>query len=48
MIRDIRNLFEWENEEQNYCKPIQVCNSYSINYIEYKSNGDKNDTLSIE
>ena len=31
----------------NYYKPIRVSNFYSSNYIEYKSNGDrdKNDQL---
>ena len=45
--RDIRNLFENE-EEENYYKPVRVSNSWKNNYIEYKSNGDRNKTLSME
>ena len=37
MLRDIRNLFEHE-EEGNYYKPVQVSNFWSNNYIEYKRN----------
>ena len=45
--RAIKNLFEHE-EEENYCKPVKVSNFWSNNYIEYKSNGDRNKTLSVE
>ena len=48
IIRVIRNLFESENEEGDYYKPIRVGNFFSKNYIEYESNGDRNKTLSIE
>ena len=37
ILRDIRNLFEHE-EEENYYKPVIVSNFWSTNYIEYKSN----------
>ena len=40
VIRDIRNLFE--NEEEDYYKPVQVGNFWSNNYIEYVSNDDRN------
>ena len=40
VIRDIRNLFE--NEEEDYYKPVQVGNFWSNNYIEYGSNDDRN------
>ena len=40
--------FEYEKVEENYYKPIRVNNIWSNNYIEYKSNGDKNKILSIE
>ena len=40
VIRDIRNLFE--NEEEDYYKPVQVGNFWSNNYIECGSNDDRN------
>ena len=46
-IRDIRNVFEHE-EEENYYKPVTVGNFWSNNYIGYKSNSDSNKTLSID
>ena len=48
ILRDIKNLFEHEKEEKKYYKPVRVSNFCSNNYIEYKSNGDKNKTLSVE
>ena len=48
ILRDIKNLFEHEKEEENYYKPVRVSNFWSNNYIEYKSNGDRNKTLSVE
>ena len=48
ILRDIKNLFEHEKEEESYYKPVRVSNFRSNNYIEYKSNGDKNVTLSVE
>ena len=47
IVRDIRNLFENEKEE-NYYKPVRVSNFWSKNYIEYEINGDRNKTLSVE
>ena len=38
----IKNFFEHEKEEENYYKPVIVSNFWSNNYIEYKSNGDRN------
>ena len=46
ILRDIRNLFE--NEEENYYKPVRVSIFSSNNYIEYESKGDRNKTLSAE
>ena len=46
IIRDIRNLFE--NEEEDYCKLVRVGNFWSNNYIERESNGDRNKTLTVE
>ena len=34
--------------EEDYYKPIKIGNDFSSNYAEYKSNGDKDKTLSIE
>ena len=39
------NLFK--PKEDNYT-PVRVVNAFSSNYIEYKSNGDKDKTLSIK
>ena len=47
ILRNIKNLFEHE-EEENYYKPVRVSNFLSNNYIEYKSNGDRNKTVSVE
>ena len=46
MIRDIKNLFE--PEEEDYYKPIKVGNFYSNSSIEYESYSDRNKTLSIK
>ena len=45
-IRDVRNLSE--HEEEDYYEPVRVRNFLSNNYIEYKSNGVGNKTLSLE
>ena len=34
--------------EQNYYKPVRVSNFWSIYYIEYESNSDRNKTLSVK
>ena len=36
-----------ENEE-NYYKPLRVRNVWSNNYIEYKTNSDRNKTISVQ
>ena len=43
VIRDNRNLFEQEKED--YYKPVRVGNFWSDNYIEYESNCGRNKTL---
>ena len=41
LVRDIRNIFEHkEEEEENYYKSLRVDNFCSINYIEHESNSD--------
>ena len=37
VLRHIKNLFEYEKEEENHYKPLRVNNFWSIDYIEYKS-----------
>ena len=41
-LKDIKNLFENEEEKKNYYKPVRVSNFWSNNYNEYKSNDDRN------
>ena len=48
VLRNIKNLSEYEKEEENYYKLVRVNNFWSNNYIEYKSNDDRNKTLSVE
>ena len=36
------------HEEEDYYKPVRIGNFWSNNYTEYKSNGDRNKTLSVE
>ena len=40
-IRAIKKLFELENEEEDYYKPVRVSNFYNNNYIEYESKAIK-------
>ena len=47
ILRDIKNLFEHEKEEQNYYKIVRESNFWSNSYIEYKSNGDINETIPV-
>ena len=47
IIRDIRNLFESENEEEELYIPVRVGNFRSSSYIDYENNGYRNKTLSI-
>ena len=37
-----------KKKKKNYHKPVRVSNFWSISYIEYESNDDKNKTLSVE
>ena len=39
------NLFK---PEEDHYKPIRIGNVFSSNYIEYKSNGEKDNSLSIK
>ena len=48
VLRNIKNLFEYEKEEENYYKPVSINNFWNNSYIDYKSNGDKNRIVSVE
>ena len=48
VLRNIKNLFDHEKEEENYHKAVRVNNFWSNNHIEYKSNSDRYKTLSVE
>ena len=45
-MRDIKNLTK--HEEEHYYKPSREGSFWSNCYIQYKSNGDRNKTVSIE
>ena len=45
-VRDIRKLFKHEKED--YYKTVRMGKLWSNNYIKYKSDGDRNKTLSTE
>ena len=45
ILRNIRSLFEHEEKEENYHKPVRISNFWSNNYIQYESRGDRNKTL---
>ena len=46
-IRDVRNLFGLSIDE-DYYKPIKTNDAFNGNYIEYKSKGGKDKTLSMK
>ena len=48
VLRNIKNLSKREKEEENYYEPVRLNKFQSNNYIEYKSNGDKNKVLPVE
>ena len=50
ILGDVKNFFEHDEEEEQeiYYKPVRVINFWSNNYIEHKSNGDRNKMLSVE
>ena len=48
VLRSIKKLSEYKKEKENYYKPVKVNTFWNNNYIDYKSNGDKNKTLSAE
>ena len=46
-IRGVRHLFDLSNDE-DYYKPIRTKDAFNNNYIEHKSIGDKDKTLTIK
>ena len=48
ILRDLKNIFEREKEEENYYKPVRVSNMWINNYIKYESNRYRNKVLSVE
>ena len=46
-IRDIENLFDADNNDDIYYKPILFKSSFNENYKYYESRGDKNKQLSV-
>ena len=46
ILRDIITLYE--TEEEDYYEPVRTSNAFSINYIEYESNGDQDKILSVK
>ena len=38
----------FESDEEVYYKPFKIANAFNENYIEYDSNGEKDNMLSIE
>ena len=48
VLRNIKNLFEYEKEKENYYKPVRVNDFQSNNYFQYKKKIDKNRILSVE
>ena len=46
--RSIKKLSEYKKEKENYYKPVKVNTFWNNDYIDYKSNGDKNKKLSAE
>ena len=51
-IKEIKKIYNPKKDlfkpKKDSYKPIRIGNAFSSNYIEYKSNGDKDETLSIK
>ena len=45
-MRDINTLFE--QQEEDFYKPVRVVTFWNNNYIEYESSGDRNKNLSVK
>ena len=42
VLKNIKNLFEYEKQKENYYKPVREKSFWKNSYIEYKSNRDNN------
>ena len=42
VLKNIKNLFEYEKQKENYYKPVREKSFSKNSYIEYKSNRDNN------
>ena len=48
-IRKIKTkIYRNTESEEDYYKPVRVSNFWNDKYIEYESNGDRNENLSIK
>lgn len=47
-MSDTRNIFDQEEDEDDYYRTTRVENFYSNNYIGYERNGDKTKNLSVK
>ena len=45
ILGDIRTLYE---SEEDYYEPVRTSSAFNNNYIEYESNGDKDEILSVK
>ena len=48
ILRDIKNIFQHQKEEENCYRQIRVSNFWRKNYVSFQSNGDGNKALSVE
>ena len=46
IVRDINTLFE--QQEEDFYKPVRVVTFWNNNYMEYESSGDRNKNLSVK
>lgn len=47
-IRDIEKLYEYFDDDSEYCKPMLIASSFDNNYIKYEIRGDKKKDLSLK
>ena len=42
ILRDIKKLFQHQEDEENYYEPVRVSNFWNNSCIKYESSGDRN------
>ena len=42
------NIKAVDSDNEDYYEPIRISKAFSSNYVEYKTNGDKDKTLSVK